>query len=290
MRLNPFNTSNIRVREGGGGGGFPGGRGGGVGCGTIVIAIIAYFVFGADPMQTIGALGGADQGAPIEQTAGGRSEADICNSNKYAQETCNALDSLNTTWAPEFREAGIPFQDPVLTFLNGGGIRTGCGAASSAMGPFYCPADQGIYIDVRFYDQLAQMAGDRGDFARLYVVAHEYGHHIQNLTGMADQIRSAQAQNPRMANELQVRMELQADCYAGAWAGKNRGRIDPGDLQEGLRAAASIGDDTLQRNAGKRINPESFTHGTSEQRMRWLRRGLETADEDQCDTFADLRS
>lgn len=290
MRLNPFNTSNIRVREGGGGGGgFPGGGGGKVGCGTIVIAIIAALVFGVDPMQTIGALGGADGGAPIQQTTSAQDETEICNSNEYSREACNALDSLNRTWQPEFQEAGIAFQDPLLTFIRGGRIDTGCGAASSEMGPFYCPADQGIYIDTRFYDQMERQLGAGGDFARYYVMAHEYGHHIQNLTGLASQIRSAQAQDRRRANDLQVRMELQADCYAGVWAAKNRNLIEPGDLQEGLRAASAIGDDTLQRNAGQRINPESFTHGTSAQRMQWLRRGLETGDEDQCDTFADLR-
>ncbi|MEP2235069.1 MAG: neutral zinc metallopeptidase [Alteripontixanthobacter sp.] len=290
MRLNPFNTSNIRVREGGGGGGgFPGGGGGKVGCGTIVIAIIAALVFGVDPMQTIGALGGADGGAPIQQTTSAQNETEICNSNEYSREACNALDSLNRTWQPEFQEAGIAFQDPLLTFIRGGRIDTGCGAASSEMGPFYCPADQGIYIDTRFYDQMERQLGAGGDFARYYVMAHEYGHHIQNLTGLASQIRSAQAQDRRRANDLQVRMELQADCYAGVWAAKNRNLIDPGDLQEGLRTASAIGDDTLQRNAGQRINPESFTHGTSAQRMQWLRRGLETGDEDQCDTFADLR-
>jgi len=290
MRLNPFNTSNIRVREGGGGGGgFPGGGGGKVGCGTIVIAIIAALVFGVDPMQTIGALGGADGGAPIQQTTSAQDETEICNSNEYSREACNALDSLNRTWQPEFQEAGIAFQDPLLTFIRGGRIDTGCGAASSEMGPFYCPADQGIYIDTRFYDQMERQLGAGGDFARYYVMAHEYGHHIQHLTGLASQIRSAQAQDRRRANDLQVRMELQADCYAGVWAAKNRNLIEPGDLQEGLRAASAIGDDTLQRNAGQRINPESFTHGTSAQRMQWLRRGLETGDEDQCDTFADLR-
>ncbi len=290
MRLNPFNTSNIRVREGGGGGGgFPGGGGGKVGCGTIVIAIIAALVFGVDPMQTIGALGGAEGGAPVQQTTSAQNETEICNSNEYSREACNALDSLNRTWQPEFQEAGIAFQDPLLTFIRGGRIDTGCGAASSEMGPFYCPADQGIYIDTRFYDQMERQLGAGGDFARYYVMAHEYGHHIQNLTGLASQIRSAQAQDRRRANDLQVRMELQADCYAGVWAAKNRNLIEPGDLQEGLRAASAIGDDTLQRNAGQRINPESFTHGTSAQRMQWLRRGLETGDEDQCDTFADLR-
>src|SRR5690606_39702438 len=131
--------------------------------------------------------------------------------------------------------------------------------------------------------------GAPGDFARYYVMAHEYGHHIQNLTGLAGQVRSLQASNPSAANNLQVRMELQADCYAGVWAAKNRELIEPGDLEEGLRAAGAIGDDTLQRNAGMSVNPESFTHGSSAERIRWLHTGLETGDDNQCDTFANLR-
>jgi hypothetical protein len=157
------------------------------------------------------------------------------------------------------------------------------------MGPFYCPADDGIYIDTSFYDQLAQQLGAKGDFARYYVMAHEYGHHVQKQAGLARQVRRIQAQNPSQSNSLQVRMELQADCYAGVWAGRNRRLIEPGDMEEGLQAASAIGDDTLQRNAGQRVNPESFTHGSSAQRMQWLRKGLETGNDDECDTFADLR-
>jgi uncharacterized protein len=283
MRLNRFDPNNIRVGTTGGGGGFPGGGGGKVGCGTIVIALIAALVFGVDPMQTIGALGGGD-GAPTQQQAdGGESEEAICNSNPYALETCNALDSLNQTWATIFAEQNVQFEQPKLNFVTSSRFNSGCGPASTGMGPFYCPADQGIYIDTGFYEQLAQMAGDRGDFARLYVVAHEYGHHIQTITGVSAQIRSAQQQNPRASNRLQVVMELHADCYAGVWAGRNRNLIEPGDLEEGMAAAASIGDDTLQRRAGQRVDAESFTHGTSQQRMQALRLGLESGDDRQCD-------
>ena len=286
MRLNPFNTDNIRVRSGGGGG-FPGGRGGGIGCGTLVIAAIAYFVFGADPFQTIGAIEGAQQSAPTSQTSS-MSEQEVCSSGPYATEACNALQSLNQTWEPEFRKAGITFNDPMLTLYSGSVRTDGCGSASSAAGPFYCPGDQGIYIDTSFYDTMDRRMGAGGDFARYYVMAHEYGHHIQNLTGLASQVRSAQQQNPRRANDLQVRMELQADCYAGAWAGKNRNLIEPGDMEEGLTAASAIGDDTLQRQAGQRVNPESFTHGTSAQRMDALRRGLKAADDAVCDAYFEM--
>lgn len=154
------------------------------------------------------------------------------------------------------------------------------------MGPFYCPADQGIYIDTSFYDQLDRELGAKGDFARYYVIAHEYGHHVQKLVGLENQVRAAQQRNPSQANALQVRMELQADCYAGVWAGKHKDLIEPGDLEEGMTAASAIGDDTLMKNAGREVSPESFTHGTSAQRMEWLRKGLDTGNEDACDTFA----
>ena len=284
MRLNPFDADNINV--GSTGGGFPGGGGGKIGCGTLVIAVIGALVFGLDPMQTIGAISGG-QSAPVEQQADPQSVEELCNSNAYAIETCNALSSLNQTWEPIFAEAGVPFQAPRLNFARGQ-FNTGCGAASVGMGPFYCPADQGIYIDTGFYETLEGQLGAGGDFARYYVIAHEYGHHIQTITGVASQIRSAQQQNPRAANQLQVLMELQADCYAGVWAGRNRNLIEPGDMEEGLRAASAIGDDTLQRNAGQRVNPESFTHGTSAQRMQALRLGLETGDDTQCDRVLEV--
>lgn len=286
MRLNPFDTSKINVRSSRGGGM---GKAGGVGCGAIVIALIGAVVFGVDPSQTLAVIGGMDQSAPTSQQSD-MTEEQVCNSGPYAQEACAALTSLNETWEPEFRRAGIPFEQPFLDLYRDGRVTTqGCGSATAAAGPFYCPADKGIYIDTRFYDQLAQMSGTRGDFARLYVLAHEYGHHIQNITGLAGQVRSAQQQNPRQSNQLQVRMELMADCYAGVWAGKNRSRIERGDMEEGLRAASSIGDDTLMRGQGRRINPENFTHGTSQQRMEALRRGMESADDTVCDSYFDMR-
>ncbi|GAA4039418.1 KPN_02809 family neutral zinc metallopeptidase [Parerythrobacter jejuensis] len=291
MRLNPFNTDNIRVRSSGGGGrGFPGGGGGKAGCGTLAIVLVGALVFGIDPGQMLGVVDGAQQSAPTQQQGGALSEQEICTSSEYAQEACNALQSLNQTWEPEFRRAGIQFEQPFLDLYRDGRVSTqGCGNASSAAGPFYCPADMGIYIDTSFYDTMARQMGAGGDFARYYVMAHEYGHHIQNLTGLATQVRSLQQQNPRRSNELQVRMELQADCYAGVWAGKNRNLIERGDMEEGMQAASAIGDDTLQRNAGQRINPEGFTHGTSAQRMEALRAGLQSADDTVCDRYFDFR-
>jgi hypothetical protein len=268
------------------------GRAGGIGCGTLVIALIGALVFGLDPMQTIGMVEGVQQQAGPAQGDGGQqmSEAEVCASSAYATEACNALDSLNATWSGAFQRAGYPFEEPFLDLFRNGQVSTeGCGSATSAAGPFYCPADKGIYIDTGFYDQLAQMSGTGGDFARLYVMAHEYGHHIQNITGLAAQVRSAQQANPRQANQLQVAMELQADCYAGMWAGQNRNLIEAGDLEEGLKAASAIGDDTLMRNAGQRINPEAFTHGTSRQRMEALRMGLESRNISGCNGFFEPR-
>lgn len=284
MRLNPFNTGNINVRSSGGGG-FPGGGAGGLGCGTIIIAALGYFLFGLDPMQTAGLVQGVQQG----QVAGAAANSDeqaICTSGPYATEACNALQSLNETWSAAFQQQGFGarFQQPTLD-LYSGAVRTACGSGSSSMGPFYCPGDQTIYIDTGFYDQLERQLGAGGDFARYYVIAHEYGHHIQNVTGVLGQIQSAQQQNPRGANQLQVLVELQADCYAGAWAGKNRNLIEPGDIEEGMNAAAAIGDDRL---SGGRANPESFTHGTSAQRSQALRLGLD-GDDRSCDAITNVR-
>jgi len=282
MRLNPFNVSDINVR--GGGGGFPGGGGGQLGCGAIVIALIGIFVFGVDPTQMLGSMEGAQQGAPT-QIEGTQDEQALCTQNEYATEACNALANLNQTWEPLFRQAGLEFRQPTLVFYQGG-TNSGCGSASASMGPFYCPADEGIYIDTSFYDQMARELGAGGDFARYYVIAHEYGHHVQHLTGVAGQIRSFQQSSPSQANQAQVLMELQADCYAGAWAGKNRNAIEPGDFEEGMTAASAIGDDAL---TGGRVSAENFTHGTSAQRMQALRLGLESADDTQCERIVDQR-
>ena len=284
MRLGPFDTSEIKVRGGGGGGG--GRAAGGLGCGTIVIALIAAVAFGVDPMQTIGMIEGVQQQMPAQTTQANISEEELCSSSAYAAEACAALASLNRTWEPVFARSNARFEQPELVLYPSGPVATnGCGNASSAAGPFYCPADLGIYLDTTFFDQLARMSGARGNFARLYVIGHEYGHHIQNLTGINRQIREAQRANPQAANRMQVAMELQADCLAGVWAGKNRDLLEPGDLEAGMQAASSIGDDTLSQGSGRRINPENFTHGTSQQRMEALRRGLTSANMAECNVY-----
>lgn len=290
MRLDDFDGS-INVEDQRGGGGSPmRGPGGKIGCGSLIIALIGALVFGINPQQTLGVLGNL-QGAsapPAPQDAPRQpgSVAESCSVNTFSRESCNALASLNKTWEPLFQKAGIAFTAPKLVFYARQG-QSGCGAAQSAMGPFYCPPDQGIYIDTDFFAEMEEQLKAGGDFARAYVMAHEYGHHIQNLVGTSDQVNEAQRRNPPMANRLSVKLELQADCYAGVWAARNKDRIEPGDIEEGLRAAHQIGDDTLMASAGRTPVESGFTHGSSAQRVAWLRKGLETGNEDSCDTFAE---
>ncbi len=296
MRLDDFDPNEIDIedqRGGRGSGGFRlpvGGRRGQLGCGTLVIALIAVLVFGVDPGQMLGNLQDGQQQAPQiqPQSQGGGNASESCTVDAMSKESCDVLSSLNKTWQPLFQQANIEFRRPKLALYSRSG-NSGCGEAQSAMGPFYCPADQGIYLDTDFFRQLDQELGAGGQFARQYVIAHEYGHHVQNLTGLSDQVRHLQDRNPGQANQLSVRLELQADCYAGVWAGRNADRLEKGDMESGLRAAHQIGDDTLMRNAGQHASPEAFTHGSSAQRMRWLRQGIETGDEDKCDTFAEIR-
>ena len=288
MRLDEFDDS-VNVEDQRGSAFGLGGTGGRIGCGGIVIALIGWLVFGINPAQMLGTMQGSNQGAQTSQigqqsSAGGTTARESCTVNAYSHESCNALASLNHTWQPLFEKAGLAYKAPKLVFYSQAG-RSGCGAAQSAMGPFYCPADQGIYIDTVFYDQMAQQLGASGEFARDYVIAHEYGHHVQNLLGLSDKVRNLQETRPSQANALSVRLELQADCYAGVWAAKNSDRIDPGDIQSGLNAAHQIGDDTLAQDSGRRPVEAAFTHGSSAQRMKWLKQGLDSGDEDSCDTF-----
>ncbi len=296
MRLDDFDPNAVDVEDqrSGGGGGFrlpTGGRGGKLGCGTVVIALILALVFGVDPAQMLGGLEQVQQTGASQtqsQPRGGTTASEICTVDALSKESCDTLPSLNKTWQPVFQQSNVAFQRPKLVFYSQAGS-SGCGAAQSAMGPFYCPEDQGIYLDTGFYRQMEQELGARGQFARDYVIAHEYGHHIQKLTGVSDQVRSLQGQNPGSANQLSVRLELQADCYAGVWASKNKDRLEAGDMESGLNAAHQIGDDALMRAAGRRPVEASFTHGSSAQRIEWLRKGMESGNEDACDTFADLK-
>lgn len=260
----------------------------GGGIGVIVIALIGYFVFGVSPDQTMklasqfGGAGASEQQAGTQGTP--EDEAgmfvDIVGTN------------VNEVWEREIRG----YKEPT-TVLYTQGTNTGCGYGQAAMGPFYCPADQTIYLDLSFWETMERQLGASGaDFARAYVIAHEFGHHIQTITGTSSKVRQAQqaARSKTKANQYQVAMELQADCYAGVWAANaaevsgGKVAIEPGDLQEGLKTANAIGDDTLQKNAGQRVTPENFTHGTSEQRMEWLMKGYRSGDPSVCDTFSEM--
>lgn len=260
-------SSNVRdLRGRGTRAGLPlaiGGRGGGIG--VILLLIIAALVGGPEVLNLLVDDGSVDygprtvpQGAPADEAG---------------QFTAAILGSTEDVWSRIFAAQGSRYVPPELTLFDGA-VQSACGYASSAVGPFYCPADSRVYLDTAFFDELARMGGP-GDFAQAYVIGHEIGHHVQNLSGTA-------------ANRLQVAMELQADCYAGVWAHHANRRanvLEPGDVEEGLAAAAAIGDDRLQRNAGRTVAPDSFTHGSSAERVEWLRRGLETGDPAACDTF-----
>jgi predicted metalloprotease len=250
-----------------------------MGCGTLaIVAIAAFFIFGGGASFLSGPTS-----SPSEQSQGSGTAACDTQAEAYA---CRVFTSTESTWTQLFAAGGQRYQPAKLRFYQGGG-QSGCGAAQSAMGPFYCPADQGIYLDTSFFQQIDQMTGGRNnDFAYAYVVAHEMGHHIQNITGIADKVRSMQNRVGQEAgNRLQVGMELQADCYAGIWANKNANRMDPGDVEEGMRAANAIGDDKLMQQAGRAPVESMFTHGSSQQRMEALQRGLRSGDPNQCNYF-----
>jgi uncharacterized protein len=263
---------------GGSGGGLPIGRGG-MGCGTIALILIAMFVFKVDPTQLIGG-GGV---APTQQA--GPVSSDPRQLTEVQHTALKVLGSTERVWGSVFAKEGQRYTPTKLVFYDRAGM-SGCGAAQSAMGPFYCPEDQKIYLDTAFFDELKQRFNVPGDFPMAYVIAHEVGHHIQTLIGVSDKVRTAQARASKVqGNAIQVAMELQADCFAGVWARSDNNLLEAGDIEEGMKAAHQIGDDVLQRASQGVVVPESFTHGSAEQRMTWLKRGLETGDPDQCDTF-----
>lgn len=279
-------SSNFEVQSGRGG--FGGGLGGGLGmllpfigsrfgCGGIVVALIILMVMGVNPLSLVGGGGGVQQDASVSRDPQKLSE--------IQHWSLKVLGSTEKVWGQIFQQSGQQYQPTVLSFYSQAGA-SGCGAAQSAMGPFYCPNDKKVYLDTDFFNELRQRFGAPGDFAQAYVIAHEVGHHVQDLEGTLGQVQQRQRSvGEEQGNVLQVRVELQADCYAGVWA-KRTGLMEAGDLEEGMTAAQSIGDDTLQKAAGRRPVPESFTHGSSEQRMIWLRKGLDSGDPAQCDTFA----
>ncbi|MFA5990108.1 MAG: neutral zinc metallopeptidase [Sphingomonas sp.] len=297
MRLDDFDP-NIQVGDQRGQERGPAGFGGGgmllgllpmvfsrFGCGGVAVVLaLMFFMGGGLPLLS----GGGDGALPagMSQQSAGTNATASCTVDSASRAACNAFSSADRTWAQIFQRAGQRYQSPSLQFFGGEG-QSGCGAAQSAAGPFYCQADSGIYLDTSFFHELAQRFGARGDFAQDYVIAHEFGHHIQNLLGTSAQVQQQQARSSRaQGNALSVRLELQADCYAGVWGAANHDRLEPGDVEEGLTAARAIGDDTLQREAQGRVVPDSFTHGSSAERMKWLKKGLDSGDPGQCDTFS----
>src|SRR5437762_7314257 len=281
----------------GGGGGFQipmGGGGRGLSLQTVILLVaiylIAKFVFGVDLIQMI--TGGDQLQPPGPQ----QSETQLPSPGGQTDVTGDAgkdfvarvLGSTERVWTDKFQQMGRQYQKPTLVLFNGF-VQSACGMAQSAMGPFYCPGDDKVYIDLSFYQDMKNKLGAPGDFAQAYVIAHEVGHHIQNQLGIADKVNQERMQaSKEKANDLSVRMELQADCLAGVWAksaNDTKQILEQGDVEEGLNAAAAIGDDRLQKRSQGYVVPESFTHGSSEQRVRWLKRGMDSGDMNSCDTF-----
>ena len=285
-------STNVEDRRGRGPGGTMMRRGAPIGCGGIIVLLVLTYLLGGDPQQVVeiieqtqtqpkartGSRPGipADPGAPPADTLG--------------QFASVVLADTEETWRELFPRlaGGSPYQEPTLVLFSDA-VRSACGMNSAAVGPFYCPADRQVYIDLSFFGQLERQFGAPGDFAQAYVLAHEVGHHVQNLLGISDVVQRRRRQVSREeGNQLSVRAELMADCLAGVWAyhaHHSRQLLEPGDVEEGLRAAAAIGDDTIQRRSAGYTRPESWTHGSSEQRVAWLRRGMESGDPDRCDTF-----
>ena len=279
-------SSNVEDRRSGGGGGGIGIGGGAIGIGTIVIALIGGAVLGVNPLTLLGILTGGGGGAPqVQQGPAPQPPAN----DPMAKFVSTVLADTEDVWKQQFTQGGANYAEPKLVLFRGA-VRTACGAGQAAMGPFYCPADQKVYIDLTFYETMKNRMGAPGDFAQAYVIAHEVGHHVQNLLGIADKMDQARGRaSQAQANALSVRMELQADCFAGVWANhsnESRKTLEQGDVEEAMNAAAKIGDDALQKGRGGAIVPESFTHGTSAQRQKWFNTGLTTGSVKACDTFS----
>lgn len=287
MRLDDQRDSdNLEDRRGmGGGGGLPIGRGR-VGIGSIAIALVASYFLGVNPLTVLGVLENVQgPSQSYEQPVGKQGPAN----DEMGRFVGKVLASTEDTWRSTFQQMGKTYEDPKLVLFSGS-TPTACGTGQSAMGPFYCPGDHKVYIDLAFYQDLKTRFRAPGEFAEAYVIAHEVGHHVQNLLGISDKVDAArQRASEAEGNALSVRLELQADCLAGIWgnqANSMKHILEPGELEQALTAAAAIGDDTLQKQSRGHIVPESFTHGTSEQRVRWFRRGFETGNINQCNTFA----
>ena len=280
-------SDNVEDRRGSGGasggGGGLGGRG--IGIGSIVIALAASYFLGVNPMTVLNILSGGEPAPQVQQGPAQKPPAD----DRMAKFVGTVLADTEDVWKDVFTKGGATYKEPKLVLFRGA-TPTACGQGESAMGPFYCPGDQKVYIDLNFYETLKNKLGAPGEFAQAYVIAHEVGHHVQNLLGISgkmEQMRGRVSQTEY--NALSVRLELQADCFAGVWANKaqeSRKILEGGDIEAAMNAAAKIGDDALQRSAGGRVVPESFTHGTSAQRTKWFNNGLQNGSVKGCDTFS----
>jgi predicted metalloprotease len=282
-------SDNVEDRRGDGGGGLGGGGprigGRGIGIGSIVIALAAGWIFGINPLTVLGILSGGGGPEVVAQQPQSGPAPKPPAQDKQAAFVSTVLADTEDVWTAIFRAGNAQYQAPKLVLFRGA-TRTACGLGESAMGPFYCPGDRKVYLDMDFFDTLRSRLGAPGDFAQAYVVAHEIGHHVQNLLGITD--KADAARRTSRANEMSVRVELQADCLAGVWAHhsqRGKGWLEQGDLEEAMNAATQIGDDTLQRKAQGHVVPESFTHGSSQQRVRWFQRGAQSGDPGQCNAL-----
>ncbi len=285
MRWDKMSEDNSNVEDRRASGGSRRRGGGKLSLAGIAIVVVIGLLMGKSPVEILGMVMQSPQGGAPTQQAGPVNTA--TDNDQILSQANKTLADTKATWTTLFQQSGSLYQAPnMVVFRNG--VQTACGSATSAVGPFYCPADSKVYLDLGFFDEMHKKLGAPGDFAQAYVIAHEVGHHIQNLTGMSAKVHQKQQQLSKAeGNEWSVRLELQADCYAGVWGhfAAKKGLLEAGDMEEALVAANAIGDDTLQRNAGGSVMPDSFTHGTSEQRMKWFKRGMDSGDAAQCDTF-----
>ena len=281
------NVEDRRNGSGGGGGGLGGLLGGrSIGIGTIVVALLGGWIFGINPLTILGVLSGGEPTAQVAQAPAQRPPAD----DRMAKFVSTVLADTEDVWKDIFTKGGATYKEPRLVLFKGQTSTGGCGGGQAAMGPFYCPADQKVYIDLAFYETLTKRLGAPGDFAQAYVIAHEVGHHVQNLLGISGKMEQMRARVSKTEfNALSVRLELQADCFAGVWAHhgqKQRQILQAGDVEEAMNAAAKIGDDALARASGGAVVPDSFTHGSSVQRQKWFDNGLKNGNVKACDTFS----
>ena len=276
------NLDDLRGQTGGGGR-MIGGRG--MGIGGVVVALILSLVFGVNIFD------GGGGGGPIQTSPGAVDQpvASTPQEEERIQFVSFVLDDVQKTWAELLPKLGDQYQEARLAVFRDG-VSTACGDAPAAVGPFYCPADQRVYLDLSFFDELARRFGAPGDFAQAYVIAHELGHHVQHVIGVEQRVRQMQGSRPDAANQLSVALELQADCFAGVWANSTSQRrlLESGDVEEALGAASAVGDDRIQSQTTGRIRPETFTHGSAAQRAQWFRRGMESGDPNVCDSFGSL--